>query len=80
VEPRTITINGKRKNHIHTENKNVEYPNFSTGEVFRRFHLPAEADPKGARAALRDGILSLTLPKAGTSEKKEVNAEGPSAA
>jgi HSP20 family protein len=80
VEPQTITINGKRKNDTHIENQDVEYPDFSTGEVFRRFQLPAEADPDGARAALKDGILSLTLPKAGTSEKKEVNAEGPSAA
>jgi HSP20 family protein len=79
VEPRSITISGKRKADNHTKNKNVRFSDFTTGEFFRRLQLPSEADPDGARVALRDGILSLTLPKA-TSEEKEVNADGPSAA
>jgi HSP20 family molecular chaperone IbpA len=79
VEPRSVTISGERKAETHTENKNIHYSDFSSGEVFRRFQLPSEADPDGARAGLKDGILFLTLPKTSTSEKKE-NADGPSAA
>jgi HSP20 family protein len=80
VEPRTITISGRRKKQTPTANEYVKYSDISTGEVFRRLQLPMEVNPDRARAALRDGILSLILPKAGTSDKKEVNAEGPSAA
>jgi HSP20 family molecular chaperone IbpA len=80
AEPRSITIKGKRKTETHTENKTVKYSDFRSGEVFRQFQLPVEANPDGARAALKDGILSLTLPKASTSEKIEVNAEAASAA
>ena len=80
VEPRSVMISGKRKAENHTKTKNVQLSDFTTGEFFRRFQLPSEADPDGARAALKDRILSLTLPKARTSEEKEVNADGPSAA
>jgi HSP20 family protein len=77
AEPCTITISAIRKNQTHSED--VKYSDSSTGEVFRRCQLPVEVNPEGARAALKDGILSLSLPKAGSS-KKEVNADGPSAA
>lgn len=79
VEPRSVTISGRRKAENHTKNKNVRLSDFSIGEFFRRLQLPSEADPDGARAQLKDGILSLSLPKAGSSEK-DVNADGPSAA
>jgi|SRR5262245_20138629 len=81
VEPRSVTIKGKRNENTHTTNKTVTYSDFRSGEVFRRFQLPSEANPEGARAALKDGILSLALPKVSTSKKKiEVNAEVTSAA
>ncbi|MGH9883221.1 MAG: Hsp20 family protein [Pyrinomonadaceae bacterium] len=81
VEPRSVTIKGERKEETHTEKKNVKYSDFRSGEVFRQFQLPSEAIPDEARAVLKDGILSLTLPKTGTSEKKiEVNTGAASAA
>jgi HSP20 family protein len=81
VEPRSVTIKGKRKSETHTEKKTVKYSDFRSGEVFRQLHLASAADPDGTRASLKDGILSLTLPKAGTSEKKiEAKAEEASAA
>jgi HSP20 family protein len=80
VERRSVTISGRRKAENDTKNKPVQFSDFTTGDFFRRFQLPSEADPDGARAALKDGILSLTLPKARTSQNKKVNADGPSAA
>jgi HSP20 family molecular chaperone IbpA len=81
VEPCSVTIKGERKEEIHTEKKTVKYSDFRSGEVFRQFQLPSEANPDEARAVLKDGILSLTLPKTGSSEKKiEMNAGAASAA
>jgi HSP20 family protein len=81
VEPRSVTIKGERKEETHTENKTVKYSDFRSGEVFRQFQLPSKTNPDEASAILREGILSLVLPKTGTSEKKiELNAEVASAA
>jgi HSP20 family protein len=81
VEPRSVTIKGERKEESHTEKKTVKYSDFRSKEVFRQFQLPSETNPDEASAVLREGILSLALPKTGTSEKKiEVNAEAASAA
>ena len=81
VEPRSVTIKGERKEESHTEKKTVKYSDFRSKEVFRQFQLPSETNPDEASAVLREGILSLALPKTDISEKKiEVNAEAASAA
>jgi HSP20 family protein len=81
VEPLSVTIKGERKEETHTQKKTIKYSDSRSREVLRQFQLPSEANPDEARAVLKDGILSLTLPKISTSEKKiEVKAGVASAA
>lgn len=75
VEPRSVTIKGERKEETHKEKKTVKHSDFRSDQVFRQFQLPSDANPDGASAVLKDGILALTLPKASTAAKKiEVKA------
>lgn len=42
------------------------------GKQFRSFTLGADIDPAGVQAKFEDGVLSLTLPKAGNGTKKKI--------
>jgi HSP20 family protein len=64
VEPRRITLAGKRV----TENasrthKRIYTETYSDG-IFRVIDLPATVDPAKARTTVKDGVLELELPKA----------------
>jgi HSP20 family protein len=50
----------------------VIYSERSYGMASRSFSLPAEVDPKGAKAEYKDGVLSLTLPKKGNGGGKRI--------
>ena len=46
------------------------------GPFTRAVNLPAEVDPDGVSAELRDGLLTVTLKKAGTAVKRSVPVQG----
>ena len=50
----------------------VIYSERSYGMASRSFTLPAEVDPKGAKAEYKDGVLNLTLPKKSNGSAKRV--------
>lgn len=63
IEPRRLTITGKRTTNHRTARK-VLYCEACADRVFRALGLPVEVDPKEATAALNNGILELAMPKA----------------
>ncbi|RRQ22241.1 Hsp20/alpha crystallin family protein [Thiohalobacter thiocyanaticus] len=46
------------------------------GQFERALPLPAEVDDSGARARYRDGILTVTLPKAPHSRSRRIEVQG----
>lgn len=48
------------------------YREFSTGGYYRRFHLPDNLDPSQSSAELRDGVLTLRLPKAASAKPRRI--------
>lgn len=81
LEGSTVTLSGERK---------IEYPAASSasgkttaihrrerqsGSFRRAFELPAEIDLEHARASHKNGVLTLTLPKAASAKPRQIAIE-----
>jgi HSP20 family protein len=68
----SITIRGERKQEKETKEQNYYYKESSHGSFQRVIPLPAPILAEKAKAKLKDGVLSLTLPKAEPSKSKAI--------
>jgi len=64
VEPRQLTITGKHEAQEEKKKGKTIYSESCAKEVLRVIELPAEVDSFKVTATLKDGVLSLELPKA----------------
>jgi HSP20 family molecular chaperone IbpA len=64
VEPRRITITGKRETKKESSNKTIVYCETCADQILRVVDLPAAVDTKKAKTTVKDGVLELDLPKA----------------
>ncbi|MBZ5698387.1 MAG: Hsp20/alpha crystallin family protein [Acidobacteriia bacterium] len=64
VEPRRLTITGKHEAKEEGKKGKTIYSERCAKEVLRSIDLPAEVDSSKVTAILKDGILSIELPKA----------------
>ncbi len=58
-----ITIRGKREESMKVEKENYFYQELYWGRFARSVLLPQEIDPDEAEASLKDGVLTVRLPK-----------------
>ena len=74
LEPRRLTIAGKKMNSRETKGKEEEtiYQDQCSCEILRSIDLPAEVDPAKASAMLKNGILDLKLPKSAAQKPTKV--------
>lgn len=80
VDPRRLTISGKRETKEERKDKKTIYREHCSDQIMRVIDLPAAVDGEKASATIKDGILEVNLPKAAPSKKvpiqaKEVNAD-----
>jgi HSP20 family protein len=66
----TLTLDGERKNGI--ENVSWHRRERGVGRFLRTIDLPAEIDVDQVEADYRDGVLTVTLPKAATAKPKRI--------
>ena len=66
LEPRRLTITGKRETREAKKTKKTMYSEHCSNEVFRVVDLPREVDPSasGVRATYEQGVLTVILPEA----------------
>jgi HSP20 family molecular chaperone IbpA len=64
VEPRRVTITGKRESKQENKQGDAVYAEQCSDEIFRTMELPAEVNVANVTAVLKDGILEVQLPKA----------------
>ena len=64
VEPRTLIIAGKHESQEGIKKCKTLYSELSADEILRVVDLPAEITSSKVRANLKDGILTIELPKA----------------
>lgn len=75
LEPRRLTITGKRESKGKRKTDKTIYSERCSNQVFRAIELPAEVNTAKARAMLRNGVLELELQKAAPAKKMRVEAK-----
>jgi len=63
LEPRRLTISGKKQRNSEEKRGNVLYSERCSNELLRSIELPIEVNASRASATLNNGILELTAPK-----------------
>ncbi len=64
VEPRRVTITGKRESKQEDKQADAVYTEQCSDEIFRTLELPSEVNVMKVTATLKDGVLDVQLPKA----------------
>jgi len=75
VEPLRLVITGKHETKEETKKGKTVYSEQCAKEVFRAFDLPAEVDNTKVTATLKDGVLTVEMPKAAGAGKVQIEAK-----
>ncbi len=70
-----LTIKGERKHETEVKEEGYHRVERAYGTFQRAFTVPAEVDPTNIKADLKDGILTLTLPKAEEAKARKIKVE-----
>lgn len=69
----TLTVSGERKQEKSTKENGVSRQERYYGRFQRSVSLPKSVDPSKIKAAYKDGILTVTLPKTEEAKPKQIN-------
>lgn len=72
----TLTISGEKKLEEEKKEKGYYHVESSHGSFRRELTLPTDVDPDKINAVCKDGVLSITLPKAATAKAVKVKVKG----
>jgi HSP20 family protein len=75
VEPRRLTITGKRESKNEQKKGKTVYSETCSDQVFRTVELPAEVETDKATATLKNGMLHLAMPKAAKARSVRIQAK-----
>ncbi|KXU87480.1 heat-shock protein Hsp20 [Paraburkholderia monticola] len=76
IDGRVVSINAKvERNKEEKEGERVIRRERYSGTFSRSFALGAEVDEASAKAEYKDGVLSLSLPKKSTGDRKRLSVE-----
>lgn len=70
-----LTITGKRDSEERRDGENVFVLERSFGSFNRTFNLPEGVDPNGVTAELKNGVLTLTVPKVPEIQPKKITIQ-----
>jgi len=71
VEDNVLTVKGEKRTSHEDKGETWYFSERQFGAFSRSFRLPPDADPEGVSASLRDGVLTVAVPKRA---KKDVEA------
>lgn len=74
VERRVLTITGRNKA-AYPDDHTLAHAEYRDGDYERSFTLGEPVDPDRIEAVMRNGVLALTLPKAGPAEAKQIKVK-----
>jgi HSP20 family protein len=72
----TLTISGEKKFEEEKKEKGYYHIESTYGSFRRELTLPTDVDPGKVDAACKDGVLSITLPKAASAKAVKVKVKG----
>jgi HSP20 family protein len=73
VEGKDVVLRGERKPETPAEDSTVHKRERWSGKFERRLEFPIEIDVAKAEATMRDGVLTLTLPKSPAAAARKIN-------
>lgn len=71
LEKRVLTIRG-RVRHSRTDKLQLAYAGYGEGDFERSFTMSEDFDPDRIEAEMRNGVLTLTLPRAAAAQPKKI--------
>ncbi|MSU34618.1 MAG: Hsp20/alpha crystallin family protein [Pedosphaera sp.] len=71
-----LSISGERKQKTHSEDATCHLREQVQGRFERHVHLPKPIDVAAVKAAYKDGVLTITLPKAAEARPRQINVVG----
>jgi len=74
--PRELIIRGETSERNNGKKGETRFSEFTERKVFRRYELPASVDVDKIKTDLKDGMLSIDMPKAEPAKKVEVKGQG----
>jgi len=72
VEPNRVTIKGETEEKTEKKDEGTLYSEWKSNKIFRTFDLPHRVDAEKATALIKDGVLTLTIPKMLETKPNEV--------
>jgi HSP20 family protein len=75
LEPRLLRISGKRETKQEQTKGKTLWSEFRADQVLRTIALPADVDTSKASAQLKDGVLTIDLPKAAHAKAVKIEAK-----
>ncbi len=72
VDKNVLSVHGEKRHESKDEDKRVYRTERTYGSFKRSFTLPSAVDAEKISAAYKDGVLTLTLPKAEEAKPKEI--------
>jgi HSP20 family protein len=75
IEGDKVTIRGKRERPPESGERNYFYQECYWGPFFREIILPVEIDPSRAKASLKEGILTIRMPKIEKEKKRKIEVK-----
>ena len=73
MEPRRLTISGKREMKKEEKKGRTLYAESSASLLLRIVDLPAEIEIEKVKATLKQGVLNITLPKVAKSQALRIH-------
>lgn len=71
----SVTVRGKREKTQKIEDKDYFYQECFWGKFSRSVILPAEVDPEESTASLKNGVLTITMPKLQKKKAKKLKVK-----
>ena len=75
IEPRRLTISGKRETKEERKDKKVIYQEHCSDQILRVIDLPVAVDGEKASATIKDGMLEVNIQKAAPARKVPIQAK-----
>jgi HSP20 family protein len=73
IQDNVLTIKGERKEEEETKQKNAHIIERRYGKFVRRIALPENIEAEKTKAKIKDGVLTITIPKKEEEKKKVLN-------
>jgi len=76
ITPESVSIRGKRERTTQVDEKDYFYQECFWGSFSRSIILPYEVDPDKSTATIKDGVLTVKMPKLNRQKAKKLKVKG----